>query len=304
MAPMSKALAPSVTVRDSKGLKFISIVEAAYNKAGLSDEEAQRVNDTPGLADLVGNFITENRRQDQFADEEVASSYGYLSGYKPNPTLEDNLKDLEKELATLRYFSELAHSDYDRQYVERIKSGEVKLPKGAECWTLIPKWGKIASMYGEAAQKVLDLIKQARNGKFHNYREGLLDPKYLRQHERSVRILEQVGESQCGDILIVAVQLGLRHRGKSVRRAREIFEANEFGLDAFSIGIMLLTHPERLAHFDDLWIDCAGDEFAPVAAGRFSLAPYFSFSDGLVGFVARRVADAGGYCGSASGFCP
>lgn len=59
---MSKTLAPSsVTARDSKGRKFISIVESAYNKAGLSEEEAQRVNNTPGLADLVGTFIAKNR---------------------------------------------------------------------------------------------------------------------------------------------------------------------------------------------------------------------------------------------------
>ena len=62
---MLKTLAPSVTARDPKGLKFISVVEAAYNKAGLSDEEAQRVNDTPGLADLVAGFIAENRNANQ-----------------------------------------------------------------------------------------------------------------------------------------------------------------------------------------------------------------------------------------------
>ena len=60
MAPMSKTLAPSiVTVRDSKGLKFISVVEASYNKAGMSEDEAQRVNDTPGLSDVVASFIAD-----------------------------------------------------------------------------------------------------------------------------------------------------------------------------------------------------------------------------------------------------
>ncbi len=60
---MSKTLAPSVTARDRKGRKFISVVEAAYNNAGLNDQEAQRVNDTPGLADLIGNFIAEHRHE-------------------------------------------------------------------------------------------------------------------------------------------------------------------------------------------------------------------------------------------------
>ncbi len=80
---MSKALAPSqvVTNRDPKGGKFMAIVAAAYDKAGLSEEEAQRVNDTSGLSDLVAKFIAESRLTDRFKNEEVRSSYGYLSGY-------------------------------------------------------------------------------------------------------------------------------------------------------------------------------------------------------------------------------
>jgi hypothetical protein len=101
----------------------------------------------------------------------------------------------------------------------------------------------------------------------------------------------------------VPAQFGLRHRGRSVRRAREVFNASEFGLDTFAVGIMLLTHPERLQHYDDLWIDCAGDEYDdPGDDGRFSLAPYFCFSCGKVELLARRFDVAGGYCGSASGF--
>lgn len=61
---MSKTLAPSITHRDPKGRKFVSIVETAYDKANLSDEEAQRVNDTPGLAEFVGGFIARNRQAD------------------------------------------------------------------------------------------------------------------------------------------------------------------------------------------------------------------------------------------------
>lgn len=62
-----KTLAPlkSVTVRDRKGLKFMSIVEAAYNKATLSEAEAQRVNDTPGLSEVVASFIADNRIEDK-----------------------------------------------------------------------------------------------------------------------------------------------------------------------------------------------------------------------------------------------
>lgn len=62
MAPMSQTLAPSVvTQRDSKGLKFMSITGAAYDKALLTEPEAQRVNEAPGLSDLIDRFIAEHR---------------------------------------------------------------------------------------------------------------------------------------------------------------------------------------------------------------------------------------------------
>lgn len=58
----NKALAPSVTHRDPKGRKFIAIVETAYDRAGLTVDEAQRLNETPGLTNLILGFIAKGRR--------------------------------------------------------------------------------------------------------------------------------------------------------------------------------------------------------------------------------------------------
>jgi hypothetical protein len=178
------------------------------------------------------------------------------------------------------------------------------LSDGAEGWFAIPRWEKIAPTYGEAVQKVLDLIKQTRSGKFYNYREGQLGPDRLKQSDRTAAAFEKLGEEQGDDILIVPAQFGIKHRGRSVRRAREVFAGNEFGLGAFAIGIMLLTHPERLAHYDDLYIDCAGDEFRPDDEREFSFAPFFYFSGGGVGFDVNGVVGAYDGYGSASAFLP
>ena len=78
---------------------------------------------------------------------------------------------------------------------------------------------------------------------------------------------------------------------------------NEFGLGAYHIGIMLLTHPSRLQHFDDLWIDCVGDEYASAGDGGFVSAPYFAFDDGEVEFDTRFSDDASDNYGSASAVC-
>ncbi len=81
-------------------------------------------------------------------------------------------------------------------------------------------------------------------------------------------------------------------------------DVNECGLGAFAVGIMLLTHPERLQHYDDLWIDCAGDEFHDPQGSDapFDRAPLFYFYDGKLKFGAGWCGDAGGFYGSASGW--
>lgn len=288
---MKTSLAPSpVTVRDPKGTKFLSVVEAAYNKAGLSEEEAQRVNDTPGLADLIGNFIADNRRPDEYKDEEVKSSYGYLSGYRrPN--------GIAEQVAILRQlFPQLVEGD--------IASGVPENSDGAEGNFAIPRWQKIAPTYGEAVEIVLGLLSKAYGGRFKNWQEGELGPDRLRQSAKSDAAWDKIGEAQKSDILVVAAQFGIRHRGKFVRRARVVMSTSEFGLGAFAVGIMLLTHPERLKQYDDLWIDCVGDEYAPGAAGKFVRAPIFYFRDGELGFDCFGVVYAGDGCGSASAFLP
>jgi hypothetical protein len=290
MAPM-KTLAPSkVTARDPKGLKFVSIVEAAYNKAGLSEEEAQRVNNKPGLADLVSNFIAENRLTDKFKDEEVESNYNYPQSYRR--------KDL------------IAQTNMLRQLIPGVgfadeKLSESSLPEGAEGHFAIPRWEKIAPTYREAVEKVFALLSKQRNGKFYNYREGKLSEQYLRQTEQTKAMFQKLGDEQKGyDILVVPAQFGKRHAGRSVRRAREVMDVNEFGLGAFAVGIMLLTHPERLVDYNDLWIDCAGDEYSPGGDGRFEFAPLFDFDGGKVEFDTFWFSRAHDLYGSASGFSP
>jgi len=156
----------------------------------------------------------------------------------------------------------------------------------------------------------MELIKQQYESRLHDLCKGKLGMQYLRQHERTVKKFEALAEQQKGyDILVVAAQFGLRHRGRSVRRAREVFTVNEFGLGVFEIGCMLLTHPGRLQDYDDLWIDCAGDEYDDAGAGSsgfyslFRCTPYFGFSVGKIVFGAGVASQGSGY-GSASGFLP
>jgi len=271
-------------------------VEKAIAEFGLDKEGAQRVHShgdefaatirTAVIASLKDLSIS-----DKFKDEEVKSSYGYLSGYKP--------KGITEQTNILRQlFPGIGFADE--------KLAEASLPQHAEGWFAIPKWQTMAPTYGEAVQKVLDMIKKTRSGKFLNYREGQLGSERLRQTAKTVAVFKKLGDEQKNhDILVVATQFGIRHRGRSVRRAREVFLTNECGLGAFAVGIMLLTHPERLQNVDDLWIDCSGDEFDdPDADVRFDHAPGFRFDDDEVGFGAGWFGGASGHYGSSSAFVP
>lgn len=261
------------------------LAEAGIDKDGLQ----KLIENGDDFQSRIMTAVRELSVSNRFADEEVSSRYGYLSGYQPKPVAEQI-----KALKSL--FPNLGTADIER--------GNAPVPAGAEGWFAIPRWQSIAPTYGEAVEKVLALIA-SRNGKFYNYREGCLGPQYLRQHARTEKMFQKLGDQQKDhDILVIPAQFGIRHRGRSVRRVREVMNSTEFGLGAFAIGVMLLTHPERLKRHDDLWIDCAGDEFAPLADGDFSKSPLFYFNDDKLRFGTDVMSLAFDSCGSVSGFVP
>lgn len=268
-------------------------IEKVLAELGLDNPGAQRVIEhgddfAEAIRTAAITSLKDLSVSDKFKDEEVQSSYAYPKGYK--------VKGITEQTNILRQlFPGIGFAD------EKI--AEQSLPPNAEGWFAIPKWQTLAPTYGEAVEKVLAMIASQR--KFYNYRDGQLGAEYLRQHAKTVKMFQQLGDEQKDfDILVVPAQFGLRHKGRSVRRAREVFAANEFGLGAFAIGIMLLTHPEREVQWGQLHVDCAGDEFAPDADGVFSSAPIFYFYDGKVRFNANWFDHAYEYYGSASAFLP
>lgn len=210
--------------------------------------------------------------------------------------MEYRVKRIDEQIGILRCF----FNNIDFNY-ENSSRGYCTLPSGAEGLFVIPLWEKIASNYNDALKIVLSALNVQRKGKFYNWRWDCLDKKYLRIHKHTVLSLHLIKDQQPGqDILIVPAQFGFHHRGQSVSDLRNVFVANEFGLGAFAVGIMLLTHPERLESCKDLGINCGGDEYAPVL--DFSHAPYFSLDDEDVNFGARQIDKGHDHFGTASAF--
>lgn len=224
----------------------------------------------------------------QFADEEVSSHYGYLSGYTTPIGIKQQAGCLRRLFPGIGFANE--------------KLVRQPIPVGAEGYFAIPRWEELASTYGEAVEKALYMLKQTR-GKFQNYIEGKIGSQYLRQHVKTAAAFRKLGEAQNGyDILVVPAQFGLTHRGRSVRRACNVMNDSEFGLGLFAGLVMLLTHENRLESYCDLWIDFAGDELRLDASGLFNRSPILKFEDGRVRLASWPVDEASEYLGSASGF--
>lgn len=268
------------------------VVVDAVKKAlkPLGKEAAQRVHKRGNeLASSIAKFIAELSVSDQYANEQVATSYNYPANYRPKPIAE--------QIETIaKLFGLDGTAAY--AYTKNLPT----LPEGAEDWFALPRWEAVAKTYGEAVEKVLGLVGKSR--KFQNWREGQLHERYLRQSEKTKQMFAQFAEKQSGDIILVPAQFGFLHRGQSVRRARETFAEHEFGLGAFAVGTLLLTHPKREVEWEQLHIDCSGDEYSPVADGQFVNAPVFLWNGGGLHFRSYWTVNAYKLCGSASGFLP
>ena len=260
---------------------------------GLDNPGAQRVIEhgddfVAAISEAALAALKDLSVSDKFKDEEAESAYVYPEKYR--------IKSITEQTNILRQlFPGVGFTDE--------KLAEQPLPQHAEGYFAIPKWQTVGKTYEEALLKVLAAIAKQR--KFYNYREGALGADRLRLTKRTAQFLEKLtGEQKGYDILVVPAQFGLRHRGRSVRRAIECMVSNEFGLDPFSVAIMILTHPERFEKYEDLCVDSSGCEYDyPDGTTRWSRALCFSFGGGKL-FLGGHLNGADGSFGTASGFSP
>ncbi len=296
-----------ITSRDQKGLHIVGLFEAVLNKAKLDDDRAQRLIENGdelkgGLRELIAKLSVPN----QFASEEVAPAYGYPAEYRGPKPIGEQVDILAKIFGlSLGYTSDFIANQMPK----------FELPEGAEGWFAIPSVEAVrkrffpevtdpAEAYCRAVMLVLEKLGASR--KFKNWREGEITPDRLRVTARTASAMDLLAQQQPGDILILPAQFGKLHGGRSVRRAREVMVHPQFGLGAFAVGSMALTHPERFVRWQELDVDCAGDEFAPDADGQFVNAPFFVVLYDVVGlgFDTLWYRYALDLYGSASGFFP
>jgi len=253
------------------------------------------------IAEIVVAKTRELSLSSQFANEEVRSSYVYPKEYNgPKSIEEQQIKEIAKIFGL------------DPSNALEFAKNLSALPDDAERWfgwfaipsvdalavRQFPEVTDPAEKYCRALQLIHQKIAESRS--FTNWRDGQINTAHLRVSARTLEAMNKIAETQKGDILIIAAQLGMRHRGRSIRRAREVFVQNEFGLTSVAVGSIALTHPERFVRYKELGIDCAGDKFSDDGDDSFGRAPCFGFGGGEVEFDTELVSVAHDGYGSAS----
>lgn len=231
-----------------------------------------------------------------FVHEEVESDTGYFSGYKGPGSIADQLAKLRKLFPQIGGVNEELVASIERSDV-KLSTIPKRFPEEDRHFWCIPHWTNFGITYCEAIAKVLEVFGDKIDDVFGDKIYDALDISsdttsgHLKQTERKINMINKILLKQDADILIIEAQFGLRHRGRTMRRACVVMGEDEFGLGIYEILIMLLLSPERLAYYNDLWIDVAGDEWCSKIGRRSNYAPRLLYDSGdLIHLVITGIA--------------
>jgi hypothetical protein len=263
---------------------FVAEAKDAYDRARLSAEEEIRLGKAVGFGHILDSFIAEHRVSSEFAGEEEPSTCVYPPEYKgPKP--------IRKQIRAIAAIFNLDPVPAYK-FCENLPKLELFVPSVALPWVgwfafpflraltpkLFPEVAKQSKRHCRAIGLVHKDLSSLR--KFHNYYAKEMDGRHLRVRPRTAEALRLIYQMQGNsDILVVAAQLGMCHRGRSARRAEAVMRTNEFGLDGLAIGSILLTHPERAQHQTELDMCCTGEEFSVDANDNRNFVPFYAFID-------------------------
>jgi len=308
-----------VTSGQIKSLKYMTAnaLIAALANTRLSREQVQRVIEIHGseFADLVRDAIANALKSalgetsvasaqasavsNQLVDEKAESNYAYPPEYKGPKPIEDQIRAIAK-IFNLVPTKAL-------EYAQHLPA----LPSGAEGWFAVPSVDALAKKrfpevedpaekYCRAVQFAFDKINSSRE--CYSWYDVPIDKEHLRITDRTARFMESIAQTQSGDVLIIAAQLGLRHRNRSVNLARNLFQTNEYGITTLSVLSIVLVHPERFASSEGLDIDCSGDEYCPFGEVDFLHSPCLGSSGCELDFCAPDCDSWNEFYGSGSVF--
>ncbi len=263
-----------------------ALVEADLDQHGLQSF----IERGDEFQEMILSAVQELSVSKKYDNEQVPSNYAYPWAYRGPKPIADQIKLLAEifNLDPSPALTTVAHLPDLHSFV----------PKNAWPWVdwfavisdtglikLFPQIADPEERYGEGVLLVFSKIEESPNfclktGENSITRRHL--HRHLRLHDRTKKALAYIAQQQSGDIMIIAAQLGMCHRGQSIRRAREIFVGNEYGLGSIMGSSIALIHPERFTCSQVLGMNLAGDEYSPSDFDYFNYAPTLvTYKNGL-----------------------
>lgn len=154
-------------------------------------------------------------------------------------------------------------------------------------------------MYNQALVLIAAHMDRVHPTVYRNYK---LSPAHTRLSSRTMESYKTL-EGVPGDFMVFPVQMGGLYRDESVANVRARYIEQEFGLCAYAVGCILLSHGRSLVRGRRLDINCPGSEFASTQGGKLDAALCLTAGiDGNIGLDAYRVNALRPGCGSATGY--
>jgi hypothetical protein len=134
-----------------------------------------------------------------------------------------------------------------------------------------------------------------------SFTNNALIPLYKRrlfQRSETIAAIDQVAQRQKGDILIIPANIGFGG-GTSLWRSGD----KSFGLRSSEVACIILSNLESLRKFENLEIECAGDEVNP-ECGSVKGVPCFRCKKGMITYYVNELGCGRNSLGTGYGFFP
>jgi len=189
----------------------------------------------------------------RFIYEEVVTHRNYPLNHRPLSIVE--------QIEILCQYWPMLNADAAIRYARQVWPS-LETPDWVEGPFALIRPGFFSEVYTDEITEVFRVLSETAYCRFNDQLKGRRGQEHLRQSQHDAHALQVIARQQNSDILIVGAQFGLRHRGRSARRALAVMDRCEFGIGVKDAATMLLTHPSRLNGPDYLWLECPGDEYS------------------------------------------
>ncbi len=194
----------------------------------------------------------------------------------------------------------------DTSFVEQLEK-QISVPECFDGLAVVPKYSVVKSTapedwpgFNRALHLLLEILK---GSSFLKVDLGkAIGPQNLCVIGDTRRFMDELSRETPGDCLVFPVQTGRRYAGKSPLEARAEMTTQEFGLDPFIVGCLLLTHPRRLQREHYLYIDCPGAEYMLIGERKFMSVPVWRHAPGGIRLGLHLKHESSQKIGSATGF--